>query len=157
MDYIYATTLPAVDFWQQYLKSSSTPSTNFKVGFSMPGNPAIADHLVSLYLSGKKTAGSGLVKDYKLANEELPKKGDYWTVLDAASQPRCILKTVKVEICPFLEVGSHVAVAEGEGDLTIEYWRKVHREFFEPLLESWGITDLDKEEVVTEFYEMVYR
>lgn len=71
--------------------------------------------------------------------------------------PGCILKTVRVEVCQFDKVREHVAVAEGEGDLSLKYWRDAHREFFAPYLEHLGITDLDKENIVTEFFELVFK
>ena len=50
-----------------------------------------------------------------------------------------------------------VAIAEGEGDLSLDYWRKAHIEFFTPYLKSWGVTELDKETLITEFFEIVYK
>ena len=120
----------------------------------MPGNKQIADGLVALYLTGKKSAGSGLVKDYDVAGDPLPRVGDYWIVLDSSEQPRCIVKTIKVEIHTFDAVTEEIALAEGEGDLSLGYWRDAHRRFFTPLLTSFDITDLSKALVVTEFFEI---
>ena len=59
-------------------------------------------------------------------------------------------------IKPFNEVTKEFAHAEGEGDLSLDYWRDVHRDFF-----SDGLKDLNKsfEEnmlVVCETFEVVY-
>jgi len=120
----------------------------------MPGNSDIADSLVELYLCGRKTAGSGLVKDYELAGDPLPRIGDYWIVLDSKGQPRCVAKTIRVAIHSFESVTEEIAIAEGEGDLSLEYWRQGHQKFFAPYLDKLGIEDLRKAQIVTEFYEV---
>jgi len=146
-----------LEYWNSYLSTLSEKLINPKVEVGIPGDDAIADQLVSLYLNGKKTAASGLIRDYELEGEELPKVGDIWIVLDSKKQPRCIVKTLRVEIHRFDQITQEIAIAEGEGDLSIEYWRKAHIDFFTPYLEEWGIADLDKEQVVTEFYEVVFK
>ena len=147
----------ALDFWDQYIETLTEKpiSPNIEVGIS--GNIDIADELLCLYLSGKKTAGSSLVKDYELAGDPLPKIGDYWIILNSLDEPKCIVKTVRVEHFKFSDVPEEVAVCEGEGDLSVEYWKKAHVDFFTPFLEAWGVSDLGEETVVTEFYEIVYK
>lgn len=39
--------------------------------------------------------------------------------------------------------------AEGEGDLPLEYWRKVHGELYTPYLKSWGVQKLEDATVIT--------
>lgn len=123
----------------------------------MPGNKQIADSLVSLYLSGKKSAGSGLVKDYEIEGDPLPQIGNFWIILNSNEEPVCIVKTVRIEIQKFENVSPEIAKAEGEGDLSLAYWREAHRAFFVPLLPRLGIEDLNSALVVTEFFEIVYR
>ncbi len=112
---------------------------------------------MKLYLDGKKTAGSGLVKDYEMAGDDLPKVDNHWIILDANEKPRCIVKTTRVEFHRFDQVPLEVALAEGEGDLSLEYWKKSHREFFTPYLEGLGLSDLESAQIVTEFYDLVFR
>lgn len=78
----------------------------------MPGDARNADELLQLYLSGRKTAGSGLVRDYEVAGDPFPAIGEYWILLDRWGAPRCIVKTTRVELRPFAEVGAEVAAAE---------------------------------------------
>ena len=147
----------AQDYWNSYLKTLAHEPSNFHVEAGIAGNKEIADELLELYLSGKKTAGSGLVKAYKLAGDSLPKVGNHWIILDSGDEPRCIVKTNRVEQYQFDQVPEEVAIAEGEGDLSYEYWREAHIKFFTPFLDEWGISDLDKETLVTEFYEVVFK
>lgn len=144
-------------FWNSYLlshKSDFNPRSSVRA--SMSGDKNIADELLGLYLSGKKTAGSSLLKDYEASDDELPQIGDFWIILDSKSEPRCIVKTINIEIYPFDKVSKEVAMAEGEGDLSIEYWKQAHNYFFTPFLEGLKIKDLNKEKVVTEFFQLVF-
>ena len=51
-------------------------------------------------------------------------------ILDSNDEAVCIIKTTKVYVVPFNQVTEDHAAKEGEGDCSLEYWRKVHREFF---------------------------
>lgn len=145
------------ELWDQYEETLQDKLDHPRIEISIAGNPEIADDLLALYLEGKKSAGSGLVKDYELAGDPLPTIGNFWIITDSKNNPRCIVKTIAVEINKFVDIPLKVAQAEGEGDLSIEYWKKAHREFFTPYLKDWGISNLDDEDVVTEFYEVVFQ
>jgi uncharacterized protein YhfF len=141
------------EFWDSFVQREKLQGSDaLTVGASMPGDKTIADGLVALYLSGRKTAGSGLVRSYEVPGEPLPKAGNYWVILDSNEVPRCVAKTLRVEINAFNKVGPDVAHAEGEGDL--EAWRKIHHDFFAPYLAVLGIRDLNQALVVTEFFQV---
>jgi len=144
-------------YWNSYLELTSLDEETIKVEASIAGNEEIADQLLDLYLTGKKSAGSGLEKDYLLSGDELPSVGNHWIILDSQKNPRCIVKTIKVEVHQFDQVPEMVAIAEGEGDLSLNFWREAHVNFFTPYLEEWGISDLNKENIVTEFFEVVFK
>jgi len=146
-------------FWNEYLDSLPTkyvPSSYF-VEASPAGDLSTTDGLIALYLSGKKSAGSSLVEDFETMGDPLPKEGIYWIILDGKSEPKLIVKTIKTEIHQFKNVPEHVAIAEGEGDSSLEYWKKVHIEFFGPYLASWNIKNIDEAHVITEFFEVVWK
>ena len=144
-------------FWDSYLRTLSEKPDASRVEAGIAGDVEIADELLSLYLSGRKTAGSSLLKDYEYSGEDLPEPGDYWIILDSRKHPRCIVRTVRVEVHRFDEVPKEVAIAEGEGDRSLSYWRQAHSRFFASFLRTWGVTDLSEEQVVTEFYELVFK
>lgn len=145
-------------YWNNYLNSISYSNENEPyVEASIAGDLSLADELLNLYLSGAKTAGSSLVKDFMMAGDELPKVGNHWIVLDSKEEPKCILKTVRVERFLFKDITAEIAKAEGEGDLSINTWKEKHRNFFTPFLKDLNIENLDEAEVITEFYEVVYK
>ncbi|MBD5829825.1 ASCH domain-containing protein [Janibacter melonis] len=145
-------------FWQEYL-ASLDPEDRPKGGVmaASPGSPDITDELIDLYLQGKKTAGSGTVENYTTAGDPLPQPGDHWIALDATGRPRCILRTERVEIHSFLDVPDDVARAEGEGDLSLAYWRQAHGSHYLPCLADWGLRRIEDATVVTEFFTLVHR
>lgn len=144
-------------YWRAYVDRLPTGSRVGRVVADYAGDPSVTDRLIDLYLSGRKIAGSGLVEDYLASGDPLPEIGDHWIALGADGTPRCILRTLEVETHAFLKVPERIAVAEGEGDLTLEYWRRAHAAHFAPHLREWGLGAVEDATVVTEFFEIVHR
>jgi uncharacterized protein YhfF len=95
------------------------------------GNTAeLADELLALVLAGKKTATCGALWQYESEHWPMPKPGELSIVVDSARHPRVVVETVSVEVKRFDEVDSDFARDEGEGDLSYEYWRNAHEEYF---------------------------
>jgi uncharacterized protein YhfF len=145
-------------FWEEYASTTRDPEglAHADVRASVAGDERNADALLRLYLDGKKSAGSSLKRAFAAGGEPLPKVGEFWMILDSRQRPRCIVKTVRVETHRFRDVPEAVAIAEGEGDLSLAFWRKEHIDFFAPYLKQLGINDLENEEIITEFFEVVY-
>lgn len=108
-----------------------------------------ADELLELVLTGTKTATSSALRDYASGadtaapepNEAEPSEGDLSIITDGAGHPRALIQTTRVRTLPFGEVDAEHAAAEGEGDLSLEHWREVHRAFFEQSAEGAPVTD----------------
>lgn len=115
-----------------------------------------ADKLAELVLVGKKTATSSAYPIYGVKNEPLPKAGEYSVILDSHKNAVCVVRTTKVCVVPFDEVSSYHAYREGEGDLSLEYWREVHRAFFIREMNSVDKNFDEKMEVVCEEFEKVF-
>ncbi len=146
-------------YWNEYLQSlleRDRPVNPF-VTAAYAGTPEITDELLALYLCGKKTAGSSIVEDYVSAGDLLPKVGNYWIYLNSQNVPSCILRTERIETNKFRDVSESIAIAEGEGDLSLAYWKRVHAEIYLPHLKSWGIAHMDDATVITEFFTIVFR
>lgn len=146
-------------YWDAYLATlplQTRPSCDMVLA-NFAGNAAITDGLLELYLSGRKSAGSSLLEDYEAAGDPLPRVGNHWIYLDSKGDPRCILRTEKVVFNKFKDIPAEIAVAEGEGDLSIVYWKRVHAELYEPYLQAWGIGDLAEATVLTEYFKIVFK
>ncbi|TQI80299.1 uncharacterized protein YhfF [Serratia fonticola] len=85
-----------------------------------------ADELVKLVLNGVKTATCS-----NLDGEGIPQPGDVFVVVDGKNEPVCAIALTKVEMSTYEQVDEAHALAEGEGDRTLAYWRKEHKRFFE--------------------------
>ena len=92
--------------------------------------PEQDDELLGLVLAGDKTATASALWDYESEGEEVPSEGTLGIVVDGSGTPRALVVTTRVRVVPFDEVDAAHARAEGEGDLTLEYWRRVHEDFF---------------------------
>lgn len=93
--------------------------------------PEMSDQLVELVLQGKKTATTGALREYEDAGEPVPEPGQLSIILDGAGRPRALVRDTRVRVCRFDEVDAAHAAAEGEGDGSLEQWRRDHRDYFE--------------------------
>ncbi|MBQ2101159.1 MAG: ASCH domain-containing protein [Lachnospiraceae bacterium] len=116
-----------------------------------------ADELAELVKNGVKTATCSAYGFYELEGEELPQIGECSVILDGQDEAVCIIKTTKVYVTAYDEVTEEHAFREGEGDRSLEYWRKVHKEFFTEELQEIGQEFDEKMKVVCEEFEVVWR
>ena len=105
------------------LGSVEPPAWSFGV------TPQEADDLLTLVLAGTKTATVSAAATFEVQGVAVPKIGDLSIILDGHGRPRALITTTDVEVRPFREVDEAHAAAEGEGDRTLEHWRRVHEEF----------------------------
>ena len=118
---------------------------------------AMADELVGLVLAGGKRATAGALWSYEHDGEQIPRPGEYSVIVDGAGVARCVTRTERVEVVPFSEVGEEFAAAEGEGDLSLEYWREGHWKYFTRELAGFDrAPDMDMP-VVCERFTVVFR
>ena len=97
-----------------------------------------ADELARLVLEGVKTATSSAFPLYALEEDPLPEEGEYSVILDSREEAVCVIRTEKVYVVPFRDVGAEHARREGEGDLSLACWRRVHETFFAQELAQAG-------------------
>lgn len=98
--------------------------------FAFGDGPDLADELLALVLAGKKTATCCSLSQYQSEGWETPTPGYRWIVLDGAKQPRCVVETTDCETKRFDQVDAQFARDEGEGDLTYDWWRNAHENYF---------------------------
>ena len=114
------------------------------------------DRLAELVLQGVKTATCSAYDLYLEEREPLPKEGDLSVILNARDEAVCIIRTTKVYVTAFDRATPEHAWKEGEGDRSLEYWRKVHVEFLTGELASIGREFSGQAQVVCEEFEVVY-
>lgn len=114
------------------------------------------DKLASLVAGGQKTATASAYPLYEREQEPIPRAGEYSVIQDSRNQAVCVIRTDRVYVIPFREVGEEHARREGEGDLSLAYWRKIHRSFFSQEMENAGLAFDEEMLVVCEEFSCVY-
>ena len=114
------------------------------------------DTLAELVRTGVKTATASAYPFYELEGEDLPKAGEYSVILNTKDEAVCVIRTTKVYVTPYCEVTAEQAWKEGEGDRSLDYWRRVHEAFFRKELEAASLTFTEDMGVVCEEFEVIY-
>ncbi len=114
------------------------------------------DKLASLVIKGIKTATCSAYDLYINNDVPLPKVGDYSVILNSQEEAVCIIKTTKIYVTEFNQVSKEHAFKEGEGDMSLEYWRDVHINFLTDELTSINKKFNEHSKVVCEEFEVVY-
>ncbi len=81
---------------------------------------------------GQKTATCSLKYWYESDDESMPTIGHLQIVTDWNGKPICIVEIDSVEECKYSDVTEEFAYLEGEGDRSLEWWRKAHWGFLCP-------------------------
>lgn len=131
----------------EQLKAKYPGAQAWQIGDS----PALADELATLVASGIKTASCSSFACWQ-AEDPAPKLGSYNIILNGRDEPVCVIRIISLRLTRFCDVTEAFARKEGEGDLSLEYWRKEHQRFFS----AAGIFS-EEMELVAEEFEVVER
>jgi len=148
------------DLWKAFL-ASGTKDAEEAAGapyesWAFCGGGPMADELVELVLAGTKRATAGALWSYEHEGAAIPQPGDFSVVFDARGVARCVIRATQCDVVPFGQVSAEFAAAEGEGDLSLEYWRKGHWRFFTAELAEFGRVPEADMPVVCERFEVVF-
>jgi len=126
-------------FWREFCAENPEIKTDepYEVWF-FANNRDSAKNLARLVLSGKKRATASLMENESDTGDG-GIVGGYSVVTDFDGNPQCVIVTTEVRRLPFNEVDEQFAFDEGEGDRTLEYWRRVHRKFFSEYCRESGV------------------
>ncbi len=145
--------MTAREMWLLFTKSGKQESNEYDC-WAFGDDP---DKLAALVLEGRKTATASAYDLYAYDGEPIPKVGDYSVILNSAEEAVCIIKDTDVRVVPFKEVEEDQAKAEGEGDLSLPYWREVHERFFRKELSDARMEFTEETRIVLERFEVVFR
>lgn len=140
------------EFWLEFATATGADASYSAWSFGSDDDPEMQTRLGLLVLNGPKRATAGLLAEYKDEDEPHPRVGDYSVILDGRGDPLCIIRTIAVEVRAFGEVDEGFAWTEGEGDRTLEWWRRAHRDFFT----QRGFTIEDDTQMVLERFDLVW-
>ncbi len=115
-----------------------------------------ANICASLVLQGEKRATASLLWWYEVENEPLPEVGNLSAITNWDGIPQCIIETTSVEVKSFNEVSPEFAFEEGEGDKSLENWRKDHWNFFSMECKELGREPSEDMLVILEKFKVIY-
>ena len=166
-DAVDARATRVVQFWELSRKHAGFGKLSAVVGttfietvppeaWAFGDSPELADELLDLVLAGTKTGtASGLI-EYEVEGASLPRQGDLSIILDGAGEPRALIRTTSVAVVPFDEVDAEFARLEGEGDLSLDYWRQEHERYWRRALPQIGHEFSPTMNVICETFELLY-
>jgi len=93
-------------------------------------SPELSESLLALIREGRKRAGTSLLWSIEAENGAIPRVGEIEIVVDYRNEPSLVTSITRVEVVAFSQVTPEYAAIEGEGDGSLEYWRKAHWAFF---------------------------
>ncbi len=120
-------------------------------------NETDADRCAELICKETKRATTHSLKGLQLRNEKLPKIGDFYVVTDWGGNAKCVIRTTGVKLLPYFSVKEEHARLEGEGDKSLEYWKKTHWDYYTRELAGLGAAPKESMIVVFEEFEMLYK
>jgi uncharacterized protein YhfF len=124
--------------------------------FMFGNTPALARELADLVLEGKKRATASLPFMWKGEGESLPSVGDVYVLHDWNGNALALLRNTRVDVVPFDEVTEDFVRTEGEGDLTLAWWRDAHWQYFTEELCAIGRHPTRQMLVVCQCFDVLY-
>jgi uncharacterized protein YhfF len=131
-------------FWQTYQASLLASHAHAQLqrrpvafGFC-EHEPELVEELGQLVVAGRKRATTSLAIEFTSLGEDLPKQGDLGIVVGRAGTPLALIELTQVESVAFDAVDAEYAAVEGEGDASLETWRRDHRWYFVGVCERLG-------------------
>lgn len=104
------------------------------------------NNLIKLVIQKKKTATSYLYK-----KDDIPTIDEESIICFDNKKEACLVKTTGFKIMKFKEMTEELAKKEGEGDLSLNYWKEVHYNFFKEI--DCDFTEDSK--IIYETFELV--
>jgi uncharacterized protein YhfF len=127
----------AQQYWNEFWKGKAQPTLVKAEQFGAEYTE-MANELAQLIIEGKKTATCSHYDSYRIEDEPIPVVGLHTIILNSQDEPVAIIETINVQIIPMNKVSVDFAAAEGEGDLSYEYWWEGHKSFFTEELAKYG-------------------
>ena len=151
---------PSVNtMWEAYRATAAEPGELPELppaAFHFCDNEADANSCADLVMAGRKRATAPSLWYFESRGEPLPRPGDLAVVTDWEGRARCVIRTSHVEVVPFNQVTAAHAAAEGEGDLSLEWWRAVHLAYYARELSDTMYVPAADMPIVLEYFERVF-
>lgn len=146
------------EFWQAFCAATGKDhALRYFEAFHFDDNEADANALAELVLAGTKRATACPAWSYESAGRSPPEPGALSIVTNWHGKPVCVIETLSVEVVPFEQVSAEFAASEGEGDRSLQYWRRVHWAYLGRECARIGRTPSQDMPVACERFRVVYQ
>ncbi len=119
-------------------------------------NEKDANECATLVKKGIKKATSHSLLGIQCRKENLPKIGDFKVITDWSGKAQCIVKTTSIKFKPYFSIDEAYAQLEGEGDKSLNHWKKTHWEYYSRELSSYNRVPRESMIIVCETFEKVF-
>jgi uncharacterized protein YhfF len=130
------------------------------IEFAFPGE--LRDRLIAAILRGEKTTTTGLLVEWELDGDPIPRAGERFAVIDSAGVRVAVIEITEVQVVGLGEVDLAVAREEGEGFDSVAAWREGHEAFWNDYIEelrarlddpNWALDD--ETQVIVERFRLL--
>ena len=143
------------EFWDR-VKTETGIEGDFQDAWGFGDSPELMDELLALVLSGRKRASCNLLKETELEGWPEAQVGAFNIILDGRERPSAVIRTFTVHRVPFAQVTAEHARMEGEGDGSLESFRREHITYYTRVGKRLGFEFSEDMEVEMETFELVY-
>jgi len=140
---------------KRYFDTQGLPARKLE-SFYFCDNEKDANECANLVMQGEKRATASSLWWFEINNETLPKKHDTYIVTNWQGVALCVVEVEKVELVPFNEITPEFAFTEGEGDKSLEYWKKVHWSYYHRELAGSKHKPSEDMIIVCEYFRVVF-
>jgi uncharacterized protein YhfF len=143
--------------WKNYIaENPENKSLKTPISFYFCDNKKDANECAELVVNGIKQATATSLWWFEKNNEILPKIGDQYIVTDWDGNAKAIVETTKIEKVPYNQISSEFAEIEGEGDKSLEYWKRVHLAYYTREMKSFKEEFDENMIIVCEQFKLIY-
>ncbi len=145
------------EYWNNFIKATGRSEDEKCSGdLTFEAKGFVNAELISLVLSGKKTAFFTSWSTYAIDQEPLPLSGELYLVLDKAEKPCCVIELESVNVVPYNEVTWEMAQKEGE-DKDLQEWKERKREYLEDEGSVLGFEFTPDIKLVFQTFRVIYK
>ena len=160
---LYLSTIPApapksvVELWEAFIEiNPNSRDKELSEWFNFCDNEKDAKECAQLTRDGIKQATSTSLWWFEKNNTDLPEVGNIYVVTDWYKIAKAIVEVVKVEQTPFNQITDEYAAIEGEGGKSLEYWKKVHWDYYSLEMEEFGEKPTEDMMIVCEQFKTIF-
>jgi len=145
------------EYWKNFQKNNNKYiNVEQPPSFFFCNNKKDADQCADLVVKKIKQATSPSVWWFTKNKEPFPKIGDLAIVTNWIGEPKAIIRTTKIELIKFKDISERYAFIEGEGDKSLEYWKKVHWDYYKNEMKEFNESPCENMEIVCEYLETIW-